>query len=132
MISSIIAICPLTLDVLIAAWTWGNGPENSDVVKWGQNLSNMTTSRIALVLLTIIFSIVILSIRKPSIILSVLLLFSVIVSIFLPWLMEGKAQSIGGAVGFFFLLVSLIGSLMLLADSLIYLGRNRIFEDSQR
>jgi hypothetical protein len=46
--------------------------------------------------------------------------------------MEGKAQSIGGAVGFFFLLVSLIGSLMLLADSLIYLGRNRIFEDSQR
>jgi len=117
-VTSIIAICPLSIEILIGGVT-NSTATNSEMSNWGADMIDLATLRIGLVLLIVLLSITNLVIKRASKFLSVILLITTIVAIWphvLPGI-EAGTQSIGGLIGALFLLVALVGVLFLVVES---------------
>jgi hypothetical protein len=112
----VISICPMSVDMILGAY--------SDDEAFGQSLINATAIRFGLILLTILLNILYLAIKKPSKLIAVLTLLSVVINVGTFFVLrEGNGgatyASLGALVGDVFILIAGIGALCIVVDSFI-------------
>lgn len=108
-LGGLLSLCFLVFDMALSVYT---SPDQMDIQ---EQIMNASMYRLGFVFITIILSIICVALKRPSRIISIILLVISAITAFSPWLMG----SVGGLFGTVFLIFGTIGAVSLVVDSFI-------------